>query len=755
MLRYIGDVFQRRDNPALALWFYRQSAGLNPGDDEAEYAAAKAWRAQGALSQAEAVVHTLLRRSPSHLAGRNLLGAIQLEAGELIEAEATLRKALELNERFAPAWNNLGSVHAAQDRLSEAEQMYRRALFCDRSYLEALVNLGMVLNRMARYDEAEVMCRRALEIQPDYAGAHNNLANVLLNLNRHGEAERHYREAIALQPNLPEAHINLALALGEPAYLVGAIDFYEKLLERQPRSFLAHIRLGLGYFSLNEFEKAQHHFQIAADISPESSEPPARLGDCHARQALLDDALEWYERAISIAEQQREVISGDIRMLHPDWSLERSRAAAAVPQAGFASCLLFTRHYADRPSGVDLRREAEAWAHLVRGGTNAIIAASHANDRDPNRRLRVGYVSRDFGNHSVAYFLEPLLAAHDHHAYEIFGYCNLQRPDDMTEKLQALCDGWRDIHALAEDEVVALIKQDCIDILVDLSGHSGGNRLRVFLERPAPVQVTYLGYPGTTGLAEIGYRLTDAIADPLDISEADSVEQLVRLPGCFLCYQPAPWTPKVKPSPAVERGYITFGSFNNIIKVTDEVVASWAKILSQVEGGRLMLKGQAFASARATQHYRGLFAKYGISSDRLELMGWNPEGVAHLDLYGEVDIALDPFPYNGTTTTCEALWMGVPVITLRGRRHSARVGASLLTAIGHEELIANSPTEYIDIAVALAADLSRLAQLRLSLRTRMSNSRLVDRVAHARGVESAYREMWARWCVSVEGNIAS
>ena len=381
-----------------------------------------------------------------------------------------------------------------------------------------------------------------------------------------------------------------------------------------------------------------------------------------------------------------------------------------------------------------------------RYGRQAPRPTAYANVRDVGRRLKIGYLSPDFRQHSVAYFIEPLLKAHDRQAVEVFCYAEVMRPDTVTAHLQGLADHWLMTVGLSDDELAERIGTDGIDILVDLAGHTANNRLRVFARKPAPVQVTWLGYPNTTGLEAIDYRLVDAMTDPAGEADAWASETLVRLEGGFHCYSGLKGAPEPGVPPCLSAGTVTFGSFNNPAKVSAATFDAWAKLLCRLPQARLLLKGKPFADAGTRALFLARLGKRGVAAERVELMAWLPDAAAHLAVYHRVDIALDPFPYNGTTTTCEALWMGVPVVTLRGDRHAGRVGASLLSQIGLPDLIANSVEEYVEIAVALASDPARLMDLRRSLRARIAASPLCDGRAFARKIEAAFRTMWQHWC---------
>jgi predicted O-linked N-acetylglucosamine transferase (SPINDLY family) len=364
-------------------------------------------------------------------------------------------------------------------------------------------------------------------------------------------------------------------------------------------------------------------------------------------------------------------------------------------------------------------------------------------DRDPLRRLRVGYLSPDFREHSVASFIEPVLKLHDRSRFEVWCYSNLPLPDDTTTRIKAAVDGWRDVDKLSDGETARLIREDRIDILVDLSGHTANSRLAVLAARPALVQMTWLGYPNTTGLRTIDYRITDWVADPAG-EDAYYSEELLRLEGCFLCYRPDPNTPEVAPLPALKSGHVTFGSFNNFSKINPGVLQLWAEVLKQVPGSRLLLKCPALTDTTVRDRVSAALQALGIGAERVELLGHTPTRQEHLALYAGVDIALDTFPYNGTTTTCEALWMGVPVLSLAGKHHAGRVGAALLNAAGLADWLADTPESFVAIAQTMAADVTGLARLRGSLRGQLADSPLCDAADFVRRLEEAMLKVWAK-----------
>lgn len=409
--------------------------------------------------------------------------------------------------------------------------------------------------------------------------------------------------------------------------------------------------------------------------------------------------------------------------------------------------LLFNLLYDPAQTGQSLHDEHLDWGRSIttqRGQQPAGIANSApAIDHPESRRLRIGYVSPDFRSHSCAHFLQPLFAAHDRKAFEIFAYASVERPDAMTGWFRAHTEHWRDIVGRSEQAIAAQIRADGVDLLVDLAGHTRGQPLGVFALQPAPVQVAWLGYPATAGLAQIGHRLSDAVADPPGAADQLHVEKLVRLPGGLHCYQPPADAPEVNELPALRQpeGTVTFGSFNNISKINPAVVAAWAGILRAMPAARLVLKGQLLVHATARASLIAAFAASGIAAERIELRRWLPRTENPLAAYHDIDIALDTFPYNGTTTSFEALWMGVPVVTLGGGHHAARVGASILTHLGRSEWIATDVAGYQQIAVDMARNPAALARQRRSLRSALRESTLCDAAGFARKLEATYRQL--------------
>ncbi|MEI8196098.1 MAG: hypothetical protein WCI73_09335, partial [Phycisphaerae bacterium] len=431
-----------------------------------------------------------------------------------------------------------------------------------------------------------------------------------------------------------------------------------------------------------------------------------------------------------------------------DAALASLRSAVALaPQATqFYSSLLYLLIFHPGFNAEQLLREHVAWAQAC-AAPLASQMRPHPHDRTPGRRLRIGYVSPDFSAHVLSFIMLPLLRHHNHQEFEIICYASVSRPDAMTQRVRACADLWRDISGVTDAQVAELIRQDQIDILVDLSLHMRHNRLLVFARKPAPVQVTYCGYPGTTGLAAIDYRLTDPYLDPESADLTVYTEQSVRLPHTFWCYAPENAEPAVNPLPALAAGYITFGSLNNFSKIHPELLRLWARVLRAVPNSHLLLLS---GEGKHRQRTRDLLAAEGVENvvERIEFVERQSQP-EYLRTYHRIDIALDPLPYNGHTTSLDALWMGVPIVTQVGPTVVGRAGMSQLMNLGLPELVAQTPDQYVEIAATLAQDMGRVAALRSSLRQRMQRSPLMDAPAFARDVETAYRSMWRWWCENV------
>ncbi len=644
---------------------------------------AEAYRLVGNLEQALQCNKMALKLQPDLANAYRNLGLIYTEQGDWQGLADSQRQVLRLAPEDVGARMRLG--HALKDlqKLPEAEACFRRVLRTSPNNKHATSMLGIVLQDQRKLDEALVVLQQAHALDPNHAGANSNLGNVLKEMMRTVEAEHFFRRAIELDPNLAVAHNNLGAVLLDTGQYEEAIAELKIACQLEPDAAPSVCNLARALEETGRLDEGLVMAKHALELAPNFAYAHGNTGTCNRSLGRLDEAIAAYRRA-----------------------------CAADPTADFLrSNLVYTLNNHPDYDTATIYAEHLEWARLL-ADPHTAAAPPHTNDRTPDRRLRLGYVSAHFWGHAVNFFTEPILASHDHSAFEVFCYYNRGSSDETTAQLRKYADGWREINALGDDRVSQMIREDKIDILVDLSGHIAGNRLLTFARKPAPVQVTYIGYQNTTGLVAMDYRLTDAWADPPGTNDELYTEQLVRLPRSFFCYLPSPDAPPVAPLPAIANGFVTFGSFNHFAKITPQVLTTWAALLHAVPESRLTILCNLVPSLR--EYLASTMAGHGIRPDRLTLADRRPRD-KYLELINQTDIALDPFPFNGHTTTCDALWQGVPVITLAGRTYAQRFGSSAHVNLGLDDLIAGSPQQYIEIAAGLANDLIRLGALRTAL----------------------------------------
>lgn len=558
--------------------------------------------------------------------------------------------------------------------------------------------------QMQAYDDVWSLCDRISDAWSDGLKGH-----VLQALGRLEEAETAYRASLARAENNPAVWSDLGNVLDALGKSDAAKACFERAIAQDPTFAPAYTNLGAHVAGRGLFDLAASHYRRALESDPQNNAAALNLGVALVETGQIEAACEAFDQVL-----KRDPGNADA-----------------------ADNRLYAQIYTETDPSKILA------AHAAWGRAQPVGQPIAPVDPNPHRRLRIGYVSPDFRRHSVAFFIEPLLANHDPAAVDVFCYADVARPDDVTARLKSYIPHWRSTQALTHAQLYEQIRNDRIDILVDLAGHTTGNRLPVFAHRAALIQVTGLGYPATTGLAAMDYRLCDHATDPAPNADAYATEKLMRLPSLH-CYKPPADTPDVTPLPALKNGYVTFGSFNKLAKISSLTIDKWCYVLGLVKDSRLLLKSKALTEERTRASLASAFVQRGIAADRLEFLPWLQSDEAHLALYGRVDIALDTYPYNGTTTTCEAMWMGVPTLSRVGSGHAARVGASLLTRVGLEAWIVDTTHKLIAFGPHLASDLEKLATLRAGLRARMRASPLCDGKSYARNVEAAYREMWRR-----------
>ncbi len=559
---------------------------------------------------------------------------------------------------------------------------------------------------------AAVACfQQALALRPDSVIANNNLGLALLSQGRTAESMLYFQQALALRPDLAAVHNNLGLALLNEGQPQQALACFEAAIRLEPALADAHNNCGLAMDAQGEPDDACACYERALQVDPEHLGALTNLGNAFKDHGRAADATDCYRKVLA---------------LRPD-------------DAPIHSNLLLAMQYETGVEPREILAEARRYAgqHVVSGAEPIEPGMVSAL---AGRRLRIGYVSPDFREHPVIHFLEPILAAHDHQQFEIFCYADVPHPDAVTGRVQEYADCWRSLVGLSDEQAAEVIREDAIMVLIDLAGHTAGNRLPAFARKPAPIQLSYLGYLGTTGLPAMDYFVTDNHADPAGLTDEYYQEQLIRLSECGFCYSPGS-APEIGQEPPVRQsGQITFGCLNAPAKLTEEVLALWSRVLSEVSGSRLLIANGG--SRLAEKRICAELSRHGVSPDRLLFAGRAASRQDYLELYQRIDIALDPFPYNGVTTTCDALWMGVPVISLAGVTNVSRQGVRFLRTVGLDELLASSPDEYIMIAADLASSLPRLAVLHGDLRVRMSRSPLLDSRRLTRDLEAAYLALW-------------
>jgi predicted O-linked N-acetylglucosamine transferase (SPINDLY family) len=610
-------------------------------------------------------------------------GNLLLKQGQLTEAIACYQQALTLTPNYASAHNNLGTIFSQLGRFEEAIACYQQALRADPNYVQAYSNLGNVFSGMGKLEEAMSCYQQALTLNPNSVQVHNNLGALFTKRGQLAEAVAHYQRILTLNPEDAEVRSRLGIVLWKMGKLTEAIACFQQVLTINANEAKIHIFLALALTSMGMIEEAIAHYRRAVTLTAKDAMTPM------AALLLTLNYAEGYEPAAIFSEHQK-----------------------------------FNEQYA-----IPL-------ASSIRPHLNAPIA---------HRRLKIGYVSGDFRRHPVGYFMAPILAKHHQESFEIYCYSQGTTVDSMTQRLQQYSDHWITGEQVSDEQLAERIRQDQIDLLVDLAGYTAKKRLLVFARRPAPVQVTYLGYPTTTGLTAIDYRITDNYVDSPGINEQYSSEIPVHLPASFFCYQPAADSPPVNDLPALQQGYVTFGSFNNFAKVSPEILHLWANVLSAVPGSKLLIKTRYLSDPATRQVVEERFSQLGIKPTQLILEEFS-SAPTYLKSYHQVDLGLDSYPFNGGTTTCEALWMGVPVVTLVGNRQVSRLGLSILATLGLTELIAYTKEEYLEICINLARNLNHLQTLRADMRARMQASPLMDATSFTRHLEAAYRKMWEEWC---------
>jgi protein O-GlcNAc transferase len=604
-------------------------------------------------------------------------------------------------------------THQRSGRWQQAEAIYRSILAQEPDNAEVVHMLGVLAAQTGWLERAGELIGRAISLSPNAAAFHNSLGNVLRARGRLDDAIAAYRKAIQLKTDFADPHGNLGNALRDKGLLDEAILAFRKAIQLNPKYVEAHSNLGNALRDKGELDEAIAAYTMALRIDPQRAEVHNNLGNVLKDKGQLDDAISSYSQALRLRPTHSKAHSNLLFTLayHPDYD---------------AAAILKESQNWDRQHGLPLANQNK----------------NYSNDQNPNRRLRIGYVSPDFREHCQSLFTIPLLSHHNHEAFEIFCYADVRLPDAITDRLRRFADFWRNMVGLNDQQLADMIRADQIDILIDLTMHMSSGRPLLFARKPAPIQIAWLAYPGTTGQSAIDYRLTDPYLDPPGVGDEFYREKSIRLPDTFWCYDPLTTEPKPNALPAKAAGHITFGCLNNFCKVTAPTLSLWTKVLSAIPNSKMLVLA---SPGNHRQQMLNSLAKQKIDPARIEFVAFQPRR-QYLEQYHCIDIGLDTIPYNGHTTSLDSFWMGVPVVTRIGRTIVGRAGWSQLCNLNLRELAAETDDGFVQIATNLAGDLDRLASLRSSLREQMESSPLMDGRRFAANIEMVYREIWNRWC---------
>lgn len=643
----------------------------------------------------------------------NLANALR-DHGQFDEAVASYRRALTRNPDFAVAHCGLGFTLRRLGKLDDAIACYRRALALKPDYPEACNNLGNALHDLGQLDEAIANYQRALRFNPDFADAYGNMGNALRENSRHHEAVECFRRAVQLKPDSADAYCSLGNALHEVGRHVEALENYRRASQIDPGSAATQTNLGNALAEIGHDEEAMTCYRKALQIDPDFAMARKNLGNSQHALGQFDEAQASYRQALAIDPSFAGAYSSLLFALSHNINVDAENL--------FAEHCRFGEHF-ESPLRADWR--------------------PHGNDRDPERQLQIGFVSGDLRDHPVAFFVEPVLthlAGRQQLALHV--YHNHSGEDPVTKRIRGLVKHWNPVSGLSDEALAQKIRADGIDILIDLSGHTGYVRLLTFARKPAPLQASWIGYPGTTGLRAMDYYLADRFFLPLDQFAGQFTEQIAYLPA-NAPFQPFSGAPAVTSLPASTNGYLTFGSFNRISKITRPVVTLWSQLLRALPNSRMLVGGMPHEDQCETLLI--WFAQEGVARERVELYRRSDMG-AYLKLHHRVDLCLDTFPYTGGTTTCHAAWMGVPTLTLVGNTPCGQQGAAILGHLGLETFIARDAQDFMHKGVVWAQQFDTLSAIRSQLRERLTHSVLGQPALVADGLERALRTMWRRWC---------
>ncbi|MCK5683111.1 tetratricopeptide repeat protein, partial [bacterium] len=632
--------------------------------------------------------------------------------GKLDSAESVFREVIELEPERAESIHLLGIICIKTGRQCEALEFLNHATILDPSNIDYLINYGMLLQMTGNVKLSIPVYERTLEIKEDTETI-NNLGNAYQDCGELKKALTCYEKVLEKFPNHYKSLNNAGNICKNIGKTDKSLEYLKRSIAIKPDYTIGINNLGNVYLADGKITKAIKTYEKVLEIDPDHAMALNNLGNCYVKNLEVKKGIEYYQKSLVNDKSDAQFRSNLLLGLHYEQS--------------FSTNMIFEEHL--------------KWNNIFKRD----IKHSFENYRYIDRKLRIGYVSPDFRAHSVAYFFLPLLESHDRSKFEIYCFADFYYADWMSIKIQESTDHWINITGLTHEDAAKIIKSHEIDILIDLAGHTKGNRLGTFVLKPAPIQISWLGYPDTTGIDNIDYRFVDENTDPTGVSDKFSSEKLIRLVGGFHCYEPPPETPEVSELPVKKSGDITFGSFNNTSKVTEDVIQVWSQILKNLPDSQIILKSIQLADENVCKRYMEAFIKNGCSASQIKLISFCRNLKEHFQLYNSIDIGLDPFPYNGTTTTFEALWMGVPVLTLAGERHCGRVGISILKGLGMDEFVADDKEEYVSKAIGLSNNFEKLSSIRHGLRFRLMKSDFCNKKKFSMKFEKALLEIWGRW----------
>lgn len=717
----LGHLYQLWGRLPEALTAFGRACELQPDFAQAWDKQAAVHLQQDAQAAARTAVDTALKYAPELASGWFHLADCLGREHQWPASREALERALALQPVFPEALNNLGMAYRELGLVAEARRCFESTLAQSPQFADPCINLAKLAEDAGQRDDAARWLQEALRLEPNSPQAHFAMGNFMVTMGREQEGAHHLRTAITLKPNYPEALNNLGNVLLTLQQHDEGLAVFQQAIACRADYSEAYANLGNLHIEQKFPDLAEAALLEALRINPEFAAAHSNLGNAYFSQGKIDQAIESYQRGIDLGQDERDF----------------------VPNYLFA--LNYSTHLSQAQIGAEHRRLCQQKLDPL-----GMPAPSFSNRPDPDRRLKIGYVSPDFWMHPVARFMLPLLEQHDRSGFEIWAYSTRLLKDGITTECERRVDQWREIYGMDDAALAQQIRADGIDILVDLTMHARECKPWLFARRPAPVQVSYLAYAGTTGLAAMDYRLTDVYLDPPGPTPGFNEEPL-RLSRCWWTFQvpPAPHVimPEGVPPPCLSRDRITFGSLNNFVKVNPVARTAWARILREVPDAHLLLH---MKESRIRKDVMAFFVDQGVSEDRVEIIGYQ-NGPDYIRTYERIDIALDPFPFAGGTTTFDALWMGVPVVTLAGDRPVGRGGLSILSTLGRPEWVGQTIDDYVAVARRLAADRAGLAAIRTSLRDELRQSPLMDSAGFTREVEAHFRAIWRRWCAQAAG----